>query len=166
MKKYSYNLFPKSLVILGYLLIILAFVIVIISLTSNKSENQFRSFAVSFAVMFIGMIMAAFRSSLIIDTESGCVFKESTLLGMKFSFEKVKIPRNCTGIIIKEIGKIGTGYYRFVIPVSYYFRSFDMFFRSGTGVVRLINTDYKRAIKIAEFIKSVTNLEYQIGKIY
>jgi hypothetical protein len=35
-----------------------------------------------------------------------------------------------------------------------------MFFHSETGIVRLINTDCSRAIKIAEFFKSSLNLEY------
>jgi hypothetical protein len=160
MIKYSYNLFPKPFIILGYLSILLAFVLLLISLNSTKSENHFNDFAISLTIIIIGLIMISFRSKLIIDDKLSTLLKESNLLGMTLSSEKVKIPHNCIRILIKKQTKRGTGYYAYVIPVSYYFKAFDMYFQSETGAVRFISTDYKRSLKIANFLKSITKLEY------
>src|ERR1035437_6849764 len=65
MKKYSYNLFPKPFVVLGYLLILYAFALVLMNLTLMKSENHFNDFATSFAIKFIGLIIILFKSFLI-----------------------------------------------------------------------------------------------------
>jgi hypothetical protein len=65
MKKYSYNLFPKPFVVLGYLLILYAFALVLMNLTLMKSENHFNDFATSFAIIFIGLIIILFKSFLI-----------------------------------------------------------------------------------------------------
>ena len=112
MIQYSYNLFPKLFIAIGYFLIILAIALLIFSLTSMKSQNLSGSFAISFAMIFIRLIMISFRSNLVIDKKSGFVLKESGLLGMKLSGEKVKILHSCTGILINEKGRTGTGYYR------------------------------------------------------
>jgi hypothetical protein len=160
MTKYSYNLFPKPFILLGYLLILFAFVLLLISYNSTKSENHFNDFAISFTIIIIGLIMISFRSKLIIDDKLSFVLKESNFLGMTLSRDKVKIPHNCIRILIKEKTKRGTGYYRFIIPVNYHFKSYDMFFQSETSTIRLINTDYKRALKIAKFLKPGTKLEY------
>jgi hypothetical protein len=160
MKEYSYNLFPKPFVAAGYILISLAFVLVAFNILSGKGEIQSNYFVSSVALIFIGLVLISFRSKIIIDGSTNTVVKESSILGMELSSEKVKIPRNCDKIIIKQKNKSGTGYYRLVLPVGYSFKSFDMFFHSDIGIVRLINTDYKRAIKIAEFLKSNLKLEY------
>jgi hypothetical protein len=162
MKKYSYNLFPKPFVIFGFALILLAIAIVLTTLISIKNENQFNNFVASLTIMGIGLIMTSLKSKLIFDIKSGFVIKESSFLSMILSIEKIKIPHNCTRIIIKQKNKRGTGYYRFVIPVSYNFKSFDLFFQSETGIVRLINTDYNRAIKIAEILKDILKIDYTI----
>lgn len=91
MKEYSYNLSPKPFVLLGYVFILLAFVLVIVSLNSAKNENISVDFATSFAIIIIGLIMISFRSKLIIDYKSGFVIKESGLLGMTLSKEKVSL---------------------------------------------------------------------------
>jgi hypothetical protein len=160
LKEYTYNLFPKPLVIAGYVLICLAFILVAFNLISGKGENHSNDFVSSVALIFIGLILISFKSKIMIDVKSNIVVKESGMLGMTLSSEKIKIPGNCDKIFIKQKDKRGTGYYKFVLPVSYNFKSFDMFFHSETGVVRLINTDHKRAIKIAEFFKSNLKFEY------
>jgi hypothetical protein len=158
-KTYSYNLFPKTFVVAGYVLICLAFALVALNI-SGKVENHPNEFVSSVALVFIGLILISFKSKIIIDVRSHIVFNESGMLGMTLSSEKVKIPANCDKILIKQKNKRGAGYYRSVLPVRYNFKSFDMFFHSETGIVRLINTDCSRAIKIAEFFKSSLNLEY------
>ena len=114
---YSYNLFPKLFIVIGYLLIILANALLILDLTLMKSQNLSGSFAISFTMIFIGLIIISFKSILNIDKKSGFIIKESGLLGMILSREKVKIPHSCTGILNKEKGKTGTGYYRFLSHV-------------------------------------------------
>jgi hypothetical protein len=162
MKEYSYNLFPKPFVVAGYILISLAFVLVAFNIISGKGEIHSNYFVSSVALIFIGLVLISFRSKIIIDGSTDTVVKESSMSGMALSSEKVKIPRNCDKIIIKQKNKSGTGYYRLVLPVGYSFKSFDMFFHSDAGIVRLINTDYNRAIRIAEFLKSSLNLEYHL----
>lgn len=162
MKIYSYNLFPKPLVLTGYALIILAFVLFILNLYSGKSESIQNDLVSSIAIVFIGLVLVSFRSKIIIDDKPGIVCKESGFLGISFSNEKIKIPHNCDRIFIKQKNKKGTGYYRSVLPVDYSIKSFDMFFHSDSGVVRLLNTDCSRALKIAEFFKSNLKLDYTL----
>ena len=162
MKTYTYNLFPKPLVVTGYFLIALGIGMAIISLATMNGKNPINGIPLSMAFAFIGLIFALFRSILIIDEKSGYVIKESKLAGMRLSGERVKIPQDCIRLIIKERLKEGTGYYRFVLPVNYYFKSYDMFFQSEKRLVRIINTDYQRAVSIAEFLKSGIKLEYAL----
>lgn len=165
MKNYSYNLFPKPLVMAGYAIIILAFVLLIVNLNSGKNESYMDDLISSVAIVFIGLVLVSFRSKIIIDDQSDIVIKESNFLGMTLSSEKVRIPHNCDRIYIKQKNKRGTGYYRSVLPVNYSFKSFDVFFHSETGIVRLINTDCSRAIRIAEFFKSNLKLDYTLELI-
>lgn len=162
MKTHSYNLFPKPLVLIGYALIILAFVLFFLNLYSGKSESILNDLVSSIAIVFIGLVLVSFRSKIIIDDKSEIVIKESDFLGLTLSNEKIKIPHGCDRIFIKQKNKTGTGYYRSVLPVNYKFKSYDMFFHSDKGVVRLINTDCSRAIKIAEFFKSNLKLDYTL----
>jgi hypothetical protein len=162
MKTYSYNLFPKPLVLTGYALIILAFVLFFINLYTGKSESIQDDLVSSIAIVFIGLVLVSFRSKIIIKDKSDIVIKESDFLGITLSNEKIKIPHNCDRIYIKQKNKKGTGYYRSVLPVNYSFKSFDIFFHSDSGVVRLINTDCSRAIKIAEFLKSNLKIDYTL----
>lgn len=160
MKTYSYNLFPKPLVVTGYGLIILAFVLLIVNLNSGKSEDLPNELVSSIAIVFIGLVLISFRSRIVINYKSDIVIRESDLLGISLSNEKIQIPHGCDKIFIKEKSKTGTGYYRAVLPVNYKFKSYDMFFHSDKGVVRLLNTDCNRAIKIAEFFKANLKLDY------
>ena len=82
MKNYSYNLFPKPIVVAGYALIILAFVLLLINLNSGKSRNLGNDILSSVAITFIGTVLVSFRSKIIIDDKSGIVIKESGLLGI------------------------------------------------------------------------------------
>jgi len=166
MKKYSYNLFPKPLIITGYALIIFSLVLVVGNLVSAKNEGRIEDFISAVAIAFIGLVLVSFRSGISIDVRSGIVIKESGFLGIPLSSEKIKIPHNCDKIFIRQMNKTGTGYYRSVLPVNYSLKSFDMFFHSDSGVVRFINTDCSRAIKIAEFFKSNLNLDYTLELLH
>jgi len=162
MKNYSYSLFPKPLILAGYTLFILALVLLLVNFNPDKSEDRMADFASSVATTFIGLVLVSFRSKISIDAKSGIVIKESGLLGINMSSEKIKIPGNCDKIFIRQKNKKGTGYYRSVLPVNYKFKSYDMFFHSKSGSVRIINTDCSRAVKIAEFLKSNLKLDYTL----
>jgi len=162
MNNYSYPLFPKPLVFAGYGLIILAFVLFFVNLNPGESQDRMADFVSSVAIAFIGLVLVSFRSRIILNEKSNAIIKESGFLGIVLSSEKVKIPFNCNKIFIRQKNKTGTGYYRSVLPVNYRFKSFDMFFHSEKGMVRLINTDCSRAIKIAEFLKSNLKLDYTL----
>ena len=110
--------------------------------------------------MIIGFIIVSFKSIILVDESSRFIIREYDLMKIPISKEKIYIPPNCDKILIKQKNKKGTGYYRFVLPVTYIFRSCDMFLSSESGIVRLINTDYSRSLKIAEFLKSCFNIEY------
>jgi hypothetical protein len=159
MKKYTYNLFPKPMVVVGYTLIFLSIACILVSIFIIQNGDHL-SFPAPVAFMIIGLIMVSFKSRIIIPENFRFILKESNLFAMTLSREKINIPHDCNRILIKQIKKKGTGYYRFVLPVTYSFKSYDMFLCSESGIVRLINTDYSRSLKIAEFIKSNFNIEY------
>lgn len=159
MKTYTYNLFPKPLVLLGYTLIFLSVTYILVSILIIKNGDRV-IFPAPVGLIIISMIIVFFKSKIIIDEDFRFVIKESNLLNMILSREKVNIPHDCNRILIKQKNKKGTGYYRFVLPVTYSFKSYDMFLCSESRVVRLINTDYSRSLKIAEFFKSNFNIEY------
>jgi hypothetical protein len=159
MKTYTYNLFPKPFVIFGYTLIFLSITYILVSILITKNGDRV-IFPAPIALMIISLIIVSFNSKIIIDEDFRFVTKESSLLNMILSREKVNIPHDCKKILIKQKNKKATGYYRFVLPVTYSFISYDMFLCSQSRVVRLINTDYSRSLKIAEFFKSNFNIEY------
>ena len=159
MKTYTYNLFPKPFVLFGYILIFLSITYILVSILVIKKGDRV-IFPAPIALMIISLIIVFFKSKIIIDEDFRFVITESNLLSMILSREKVNIPHDCNRILIKQKNKKGTGYYRFVIPVTYSFKSYDMFLCSESKVVRLINTDYSRSLKIAEFFKSNFNIEY------
>jgi len=159
MKTYTYNLFPKPFVIFGYTLIFLSITYILVSILITKNGDRI-IFPAPIALMIISLIIVSFNSKIIIDEDFRFVIKESSLLNMILSREKVNIPHDCKKILIKQKNKKGTGYYRFALPVTYSFKSYDMFLCSQSRVVRLINTDYSRSLKIAEFFKSNFHIEY------
>jgi hypothetical protein len=160
MKKYSWNLFPQPLVILGYILIFLGLGEMLFVIISGKLKSEY--FTGSAALLIIGAVMISFISSIKVGTGSTFIYKESSVLGLKLSNERIRIPGNCDKILIIEKQKRGTGYYRFVLPLNYSFKSSDMYFHSDNCMVKLINTDHSRALRIAEFIKMNLKIEYSL----
>ncbi len=99
---------------------------------------------------------------MIFDKDNFNIRKKMHILGFKMSDDLVKIPKLCEGLIIKQKNKKGTGHIDLVIPVSYNLKSGDMYFLTNRGLVRLINTDIKLAIKIGDIIKDEFNIEYKL----
>jgi hypothetical protein len=163
MRKYSYSLFPKPLVLTGYSLILLSFGYILISLTVTDFR-VFLRLPAPITLIFIGFVLSTLRASVILHNDRPFIIKETSLLKMTFSTEKVLPPHDCKKLLIRERNKKGTGYFKFVIPVSYSLKSYDMFLCSGSKAVRLINTDYERALEIARFLKPHFSFE-QVLKI-
>ncbi len=161
MKTYTYNLFPKQFLIVGYILIFLSIAYIMASILLMESGDKL-NISAPIAFIFISFIIVSFKSKIIISNDLRFIIKESNLLNMTLSKESIQIPDGFNRILIRKLIKKGTGYYRFVLPVDYFFKSYDMFLVSGSKVVRLINTDYARSLKIAEFFKSNFNVEYTL----
>jgi len=149
------------MVVAGYTLILISIVYIPLSIFILKNEDHFY-FPAPVALIIIGLIIVSIKSKIIIEENLQFILKESNFLSMTLSREKINIPSGCNRILIKQKNKKGTGYYRLVLPVTYSFKSYDMFLCSQSGAVRLINTDYSRSLKIAAFFKTNFNIEYTL----
>jgi hypothetical protein len=161
MKKISYNIFPLPVLLLGYLFILVSFTLVIINPVSGQSGFRSEQLASSAAFLVIGLVIVTSRTKLIIPGVNGYIIKETVILGINFSQEKIKIPGRCTRILICGKMKKGTGYYRYVLPVTYMFKSYDMVFCGELGMTKILNTDYSRALKVSEFLKETLKIDYR-----
>jgi len=161
MKKYSYNLFPKPFVVIAYILIFLSMAYILVNALIIENWHHL-NLPGPIVLIIIGLIIVSFKSKIIIDIDFQYILKESSMLYLVLSKEKVAVPSNCNRIFIKQKIKRGAGYYKLVLPVSYSFKSYDMFLCSDSDIVRLINTDYSRSLRIAEFFKSHFNIEYTL----
>lgn len=158
MKKYTYNLFPVQLIVLGYMLIIIGIVGGIYYFNSSLDK----SFSLAIISILIGLVMVTYRTSITIDSLANVIVKNSRMFGFSLSNERVMIPKNCKGLVLKQRIKQGTGYYKTVIPMNYDVKSCDMFFYSDKGVVRLLNTDIHRAKIIADLISETLSISYSV----
>jgi len=131
----------------------------------GSGQMGFRSeqLASSAAFLIIGLIIISSRTKLIIPGVNGYIIKETMILGMNFSQEKIKIPGRCTRILICGKMKKGTGYYRYILPVTYVFKSYDMVFCGELGMTKIMNTDYTRSLKVAEFLKENLKIDYRVN---
>ena len=162
MKNYTYNLFPLLFVVIGYGFIGLTIYSAIFLIDYSDIEESSSAIAANLGFLAIGFILITLRSKFTIDSQSQLITKEYRVFGMKLSKDRIIIPRQAKEIIIVKKKKRGKGYYQAVIAFGYNLTSYDVFFDSDNGVVRIINTDYKRAVKIAELIKNELKLEYTI----
>ncbi len=84
------------------------------------------------------------------------------MIGFKLSREEVKIPASTSQVMIKQKSKEGRGYIQGAVGFGYKIKSCDVYFESNNRMIRIINTDYKRAIKIAELLKETLSIDYLI----
>ncbi|HLN54938.1 MAG TPA: hypothetical protein VK207_03035 [Bacteroidales bacterium] len=161
MKKIAYNIFPLPVVILGYIFVFFSFASVLINPSSGQMEFRSDQVAGSATFLIIGLVIVSSRTRLVIPGVNGYIIKESVILWMNFSQEKIIIPGRCTRILICGKMKKGTGYYRYVLPVTYMFKSYDMVFCGELGMTKIMNTDYSRALKVAEFLKDNLKIDYR-----
>jgi len=161
-KSYTYNLFSPGLIATGYLFIGIAVTLLCLALFTSASEEPYGYLSIAFMLTGIGLIIVSTSSTITVVEEPMEVLLESRMFGMVTSNKRVKIPTGCKGLLIKITTKRSVSRFNAVLPVTSTFKSFDMFFYTDTRVVRLINTDYDRAIEIAIFIKEQLGIDYVV----
>ncbi len=162
MKKLSNNIFPLPILILGYIFILFSIVSVLINPASRQMGFRTEQLPSAMTFLIIGMVVISARTRIIVPGVNGYIVRETVILGINFSQEKIKIPGRCTRILICGKMKKGTGYYRYILPVTYIFKSYDMVFCGELGMTKILNTDYSRALKVAEFLKENLKINYRI----
>ena len=164
MKNYTYNLFPLALVILGYIFIVLSIYSAIFTIDYSALEDSASQIVGALGFLGIGLLLVSLRTRFSVDEKRLLILKESRVFGGKLSTDKIKIPKEANEILIVPQKKRGKGYINGVIPFGYDLKSYDVYFSLKNSIVPIVKTDRSRAIKIAEFIKSVTQMEYSIKK--
>lgn len=162
MKQYSYLLFPVPLVVLGFLGLGFSVYELIFMVDYPNLAEEYHTLVGALGFGLIGAILTTFKGSLSIDTVRMQIVKEYRVFGLKLSGEEVKIPQGTSQISIKQKIKKGRGYIQAVVGFAYKIKSCDVYFDSNPRMIRIISTEYKRAIKIAELLKETLNLNYVI----
>jgi len=166
MKNYAYNLFPPALVILGYIFIGLSLYSATFVIDYSALEDSPGRIVGAFGFLGIGFLLVTFRTRFFVDEKRLLILKEYRVFGRNLSTEKITIPKEADRILIVPKKKRGKGYINGVVPFVYDLNSYDVYFGLKNSSVSIIKTDRRRAIKIAEFIKSVTQIEYTIKDNY
>jgi len=166
MKNYSYNLFPLAIVILGYIFIGLSLYSATFTIDYSALEDSSNRIVGTVGFLGIGLLLVTFRTRFFVDEKKLLILKEYRVFGKNLSTDKIKIPKEADRILIVPKKKRGKGYINGVVPIGYDLKSYDVYFGLNNSSVPIIKTDRKRAIKIAEFIKSVTQIEYSIKNNY
>jgi hypothetical protein len=163
MRKIRYALFPLALRLIGMAFILIALYNVY-TLTTGYRDPQYiqKVVGISLGFFLIGFILNTTCSVLKFDTTKMLIRKRMYIFGIKLSDEVVRVPKDCNELIIRQKNKENTGYLGLVVPVNYTLKAGDLFFRRDKNLVRLMNTDPKRAVKIAEIIKEEFHLDYKI----
>lgn len=164
MKNYAYNLFPLALVILGYIFIGLSIYSATFSIDYSALEDSSSRIVGTVGFLGIGLLLVTFRTRFFVDEKRLLILKEHRVFGRNLSTDKIPIPKEADRILIVPKKKRGKGYINGVVPFGYDLNSYDVYFALKNSSVPIIKTDRRRAIKIAEFIKSVTQIEYSIKK--
>ncbi len=163
MRKIRYALFPLALRLLGMAFILIALYNVYTIIREYKDPQYVqKAIGTSVGFLLIGFILNTTCSVLKFDTTKMLIRKRMYIFGIKLSDEVVRVPKDCKEVIIRQKNKENTGHFGLVIPVNYVLKTGDLFFNREKGLVRLMNTDPKRAVKIAEIIKEEFHLDYKI----
>ncbi len=162
MRKYTYLIFPIWIVVSCYISLFSSVFFLILTLGTGAYDTATITYMLP--IIIVSLIVVSFRRIFVIDTDVREVWKQSKMLGCHVTNKKIKIPVHCKGIYTKRKSKAGKAYYRAAVGMSYYMDACDMYFLTDKGrLVRLINTDYKQAIKIAKFFKSSLDMEHFIN---
>lgn len=119
----------------------------------------------SIGFTLIGIVLLTFRGVIVVDKDRMQVIKENRVMGFSLSKDIIKIPDRANHILIQEKSKKGKGYFQGAVGFSYRIVSSDLYFTNERGAKKIISTDHKRAIIIAELLKSELNLDYSIKRI-
>ena len=90
-------------------------------------------------------------------------------LGSRILVKRSEAALSKGGILLpdsaQEKPKQGRGYFQGAVGFSYRIQSSDLYLTNDRGAVKIISTDHKRAIKIAEILKDQLKLDYSIKRI-
>ncbi len=158
MPKHSYFLFPLWMIIISYIVLIFSIIIAFIGLNAGNYAEMISLIP----FVLITLIIITFQSVIMVEKPSNRMIKQSKMLGISLSSEKIRIPKECS-VILKKKSITGKGYYKAAVGVSYKLNACDMYFVTPTKrLTRIIKTDSKRALKIADFLKRTLDLDYVI----
>lgn len=160
MKHYSYFLFPPFLLVIGVILIGISIYSFLLDIDYSTVSDDYGAIVGAVGFGLFGLILTTFRTRFTIDLATYQIFKEYRVFGLLLSKDQIRIPKGATQVIIKQKTKIGKGYIQAVVGFGYRIRSCDVYFSSDKALVRIINTDYERAVKIAVLIKDRLGLDY------
>ncbi len=162
MKQYSYSLFPVFFIVIGALGIgFFLYSLIFIVDYSNLTE-EYHSLVGALGFGLIGAILTTFKGRFSIDPVKMQIVKEYRVFGFKLSNDIVKIPLSTSQVLIKQRLKEGRGYIQAAVGFGYKIKSCDVYFDSNRRMIRIINTEYKRAVKIAELLKETLGIDYLI----
>jgi hypothetical protein len=162
MKQYSYFLFPVFFIVIGILGIGFSLYSLIFIVDFSNLTEEYHSLVGALGFGLIGGIFITFKGRFSIDLVKMQIVKEYRMFGFKLSREEVKIPPSTSQVMIKQKSKEGRGYIQGAVGFGYKIKSCDVYFESNNRMIRIINTDYKRAIKIAELLKETLSIDYLI----
>ncbi len=159
MRKLSYPLFPFYLRFVGFLIIAGSIVAAITVVDYSDPEDAASTLGGLLAFLAIGMVLASFRNNVYI-LNSSYLIKHYKILGLGVSKEKVKIPKNVSGLLLKTKLKTGRGYVKAAVGFGYTIKSTDIYFLVNGNTIPVIKTDKRRALQIADFLKSELSVDY------
>jgi len=164
MKQYSYYLFPVFFMVIGILVIGLSLYALIFTIDYTSLDEEYQTLVGAIGFILFGTVLLTLRGCIVVDINRMQVIKETRVMGLLLSKDRIKIPNKVNHILIQEKTKQGKGYFQGAVGFSYRIQSSDLYFANDRGAVKIISTDYERAIKIAEILKDQLKLDYSIKK--
>ncbi len=162
MKQHSYFLFPVFFIIIGFVGIGISVYSLIFTINYSNLNEEYQTLVGALGFGLVGAILTTFKGRFSVDTAKMQIIKEYRVFGFRLSNDKVKIPPKANQVLIQQKLKEGRGYIQGAIGFGYKIKSCDVYFATNRGAVRIINTEYKRAVRIAELLKESLSLDYRI----
>ena len=160
MKHLSYFLFPPFLLVIGVILIGISIYSFLSGIDYSILREDYGPLVGAAGFAMFGLMLTTFRTRFTIDTASPKIVKEYRVFGLLLSKDQIRIPKQAKQVIIMQKTKTGKRYVQAVVGFGYRLKSYDIFFESDKGLVRIMNTDYERSMKIAGFIKEELGIDY------
>ena len=160
MKHLSYFLFPPFLLVIGVILIGISMYSFLSGIDYSILREDYGPLVGAAGFAMFGLMLTTFRTRFTIDTASRKIVKEYRVFGLLLSKDQIRIPKQAKQVIIMQKTKTGKRYVQAVVGFGYRLKSYDIFFDSEKGLVRIMNTDYERSLKIAGFIKEELGIDY------